>query len=244
MGGGYAEERWVLIDRIQDWFLHKNQFWLVISVSSLGAILALEAILYFASQENPAASQDSEFLVIPLLGLFVMGTFWRSLVHSVLAFSGAVLTYGGVFFLHTAQISSQLAGTYVANRLGYGIHHAGITPPDAIAERYLIVGIFALLFCIAIALRPDFFRSKNYDGLPYPVWKGSMRYGGCGRAGSARLISLAALLSYEEQHAVARYKFIVAAIDGRKYLVTPYDWIPEDSVVIRDESSNSIIGIP
>ncbi|NHI03366.1 hypothetical protein DYY67_1678 [Candidatus Nitrosotalea sp. TS] len=43
---------------------------------------------------------------------------------------------------------------------------------------------------------------------------------------------------------VTRYKYVTLAIGGMEYLVTPYEWIPENSVVIRDEKSNTIIGIP
>ncbi|MGI0088248.1 MAG: hypothetical protein ACREBI_09885 [Nitrosotalea sp.] len=39
-------------------------------------------------------------------------------------------------------------------------------------------------------------------------------------------------------------KYVTVAISCREYLVTPYEWIPENSVVIRDEKSNTIIGIP
>ncbi|MDE1830112.1 MAG: hypothetical protein KGI25_07300 [Thaumarchaeota archaeon] len=54
---------------------------------------------------------------------------------------------------------------------------------------------------------------------------------------------MSALLTYEEQHLIAKYKYVVVIISGTKYLVTPYDRVPDDSVVIRDEESNSIIGI-
>ena len=37
--------------------------------------------------------------------------------------------------------------------------------------------------------------------------------------------------------------YVALAIDGTEYLVTPYDWISENSVVIRDERSNTIIWI-
>ena len=96
---------------------------------------------------------------------------------------------------------------------------------------------------LAMALRPGFFRSKNYDGLHYPVWRHSRDRKRSGSS-TVRLFAVSAMLSHEEMHAVARYEFLVAAIDGIKYLVTPYDWIPQGSVVIRDDGTNSFIGIP
>lgn len=164
----FVKDHW-LITRIQRWFQQKNQFWLVLTTLCLGAVLALEAISVFASQANPAAWQQSEFLVIPLLGLLVLSIFWRSIIHAVLAFAGAMVTYAGIFLFHTANFVRQLDSPYVADRLGYGIMHTAHVSPNELADLYFAVGIFSLLFCIAITIKPKFFRSKNYDGLPYPV---------------------------------------------------------------------------
>lgn len=239
----YAEDRWFFIDTVQEWFECRGRFWLALSVLSLGSILVLQAVLVFATEEDPAAWRQSGAVLAPLLAVFVLSIFWRSIVHAVLAFTGAMMTFGGMFLFHTAGIVHQLDTAYVANRLGYGIKHAAVIDPNSLADRYLVVGIFALLFCLAMALRPGFFRSKNYDGLPYPVWRHSRDRGRSG-SGTVRLIAVSAMLSPEERHAVARYKFLVVAIGGRKYLATPYDWIPQGSVVIRDDGTNSFIGIP
>lgn len=239
----YAEDRWIFIDKIQGWFQHKSQFWLSLSIICLGAILVLEAISVFASQANPDAWQRAEFLMIPLLVIFIMSIFWRSIVHSVLAFTGALITiYPGAFLFHAAKLATPFEASSVADRLGYGIKHTSHVDPHMLANLHFVVGGFVLIFCLAIAIKPDFFRSKNYDGLPYPVWKGSRDCGNLQNSKNVRLIALSALLSFEERHAIARYKFVVVAIGGRKYLVTPYDWIPQNAVVIRDDSSNSIVG--
>ena len=137
----------------------------------------------------------------------------------------------------------QLVTSFVANRLGYGIRHVVSIPPDSVADRYFIVGVCMLTFCLTIAIRPNFFKPKDPDELPYPVWRHSRNFGQAQGSGLVRFIPLSALLSYEEQHFVARYKYVVLVISGTKYLVTPYDWVPEGSVVIRDKKSNSVIGI-
>ena len=241
-GSQYAEDRWLFIDKIQTWFLHKNQFWLVLSILTFGAISILQIFLIFASAANPSARQESEFLIVPILALFILSTFWRSIFHTFLSFTGSIMTYGGVFLFHSTN-STQLVTSFVANRLGYGIRHVISIPPDSIADRYFIVGMCMLAFCLAIAIRPNFFKPKDPDELPYPVWKHSRNFGQAQGSGLVRFIPLSALLSYEEQHFVARYKYVVLVISGTKYLVTPYDWVPEGSVVIRDEKSNSVIGI-
>lgn len=239
----YAEERWVFIEKIQDWFRQKNQFWLLLCILSFGTIVVLQIFLTLASGANPLARQESEFLVLPVLMVFVLSTFWRSLVHTFLSFAGASMAYGGMFLFHVSSVATQLATPYTANRLGFGIKHVAVASPAAIADRYFIVGMFALAFCLAIAIKPSFFKSKDPDYLPYPVWKYSKNYASGQKSGLVKFIPLSALLTYEEQHMIAKYKYIVLVISGTKFLVTPYDWVPHDSVVIRDEESNSIIGI-
>lgn len=208
------------------------------------SILTLQVVFIFASQANPAARQQTEFLIVPVLALFTISTFWRSLVHTFLSFTGAMITYGGMFLFHTVSATTQLVTPYVANRLGYGIKHMAVIAPNSVADKYFIVGVFVLAFCLTIAIKPNFFKSKDPDGLPYPVWKHSKNFEIIQNSGTVRLIPVSALLTFAEQHQVARYKYIALAIGGMEYLVTPYDWIPENSVVIRDERSNTIIGIP
>jgi len=50
-------ERWAFVDKIQDWFERKRQFWLVISVLTFSSVLILEAIFIFASQTNPKSDK-------------------------------------------------------------------------------------------------------------------------------------------------------------------------------------------
>ena len=242
-GSQYAEDRWYFIERIQEWFERKNQFWLLLSILSFGSVLVLQVLLNFATQTNPGARQDSEFLVVPLLSVFIMSTFWRSIIHTFLSFSGSSITYGGMFLFHAKDMASQLASVYTANRLGFGIEHIATASPSMIADRYFVVGMFALAFCLAIAIKPKFFKSKNSEELPYQVWRHSKNFRATQKAGLIGLLPLSSLLTFEEQHIIARYKYVVVAISGTKYLVTPYDWVPSDSIVIRDEESDSVIGI-
>lgn len=239
----YAEDRWFFIEKIQDWFLHRNQFWILLSILTFSSLLILQIFLILASEANPAARQQSEFLIVPMLALFILSTFWRSIVHTFLSFTGATMTYGGMFLFHITDSTTQLVVPYTANRLGYGIKHFVNISPNMVADRYFIVGMFALSFCLAIAIKPNFFKPKDPDELPYPVWKHRKNFVTSQKSGLVRFIPLSALLTYEEQHLVARYKYVILVIAGTKYLVTPYDWIPENSIVIRDEKSNSIIGV-
>lgn len=241
--GHFAEDRWAFIGKIQDWFQRKGQFWLVLSILTFSSVLVLQIIFNFASQTNPAARQQAEFLIIPVLMLFVFSIFWRNIFCTFLSFTGSMLTYGGMFLFHTVNITTQLMTPTIANRLGYGIKHIVAISPDSLADRYFIVGAFALAFCLTIAIKPNFFKPKDLQDLPYPIWRHHRDLESTGKSNATRLVPVSSLMTFAEQHLVAKYKFITIIIGGKKFLVSPYEWVPEDSTVARDTESGSIIGI-
>ena len=51
------------------------------------------------------------------------------------------------------------------------------------------------------------------------------------------------LLRFADQHLVAKYRYIQILIGGRIYFVSPDDWVPEGSNVIREKESGSLLGI-
>lgn len=238
----HTGDRWAFIESIQDWFLRNDQFWRVLSILTFSSILLLQILFIFASQVNSAARQHAEFLIIPILALFTFSIFWRNIFCTFLSFTGSMLTYGGMFFFHTSSVTKQLAAPFVANRLGYGIKHVVAISPDSVADRFFIVGVFALAFCIAIAIRPNFFKPKDSQDLPFPIWNPKRDFAGTIRH-SIRLIPILSLMTFAEQNLVAKYKYITAVIGGRKFLVSPYEWVPDDSSILRDGESGSIIGI-
>jgi len=241
----YSESRWGFIDKIQDWFNQKNYFWLIVSILTFSSILILQVIFNFAAQTNPKVREEVDFLLVPLLALFAFSAFWRGLVQTFLCLAGGLTTYAGMFLFYTRDFANQIATPFVANRLGYGIKSSVVVSPDQFAEKYFIVGIFALSFCLAMAIKPNFFKPKDSgDFLPYPVWKYKKNFEMIEGPKAVRLISLTSLLTFAEQHLVARFKFITVTIGGKKYLVSPYDWIPEGSTVVRDKESGSVLGIP
>lgn len=148
-----------------------------------------------------------------------------------------------MFFFHTINVTTQLVNPTIANRLGYGIKHVAVISPDSVADRFFIVGVFALAFCIAIAIKPNFFKPKDSQELPYPIWKHSRDLELVKRSSATELIPILSLMTFAEQNLVTKYKYITTIIGGRKFLVSPYEWIPEDSSVVRDKESGSIIGI-
>ncbi len=61
---------------------------------------------------------------------------------------------------------------------------------------------------------------------------------------TVKIIPLSALLTFAEQHLVSKFKYVITIIGGKRYLVLPYEGVPEDSVIVRDRKSGSVIGIP
>ena len=97
----------------------------------------------------------------PILALFVSSIFCRSAVQTFLSLVGTLLTYGGMFFSYGVNSSSPVVSTFIASRLGYGIKHITVITPNSDAEIYSIMGIFSLAFCLAMAIKPNYFKPKN-----------------------------------------------------------------------------------
>jgi hypothetical protein len=156
------DRRWKFINDIQDWFEKKDRLWFVTSLLAFSSILILEFMLNFASYDISSARKVS-LLLIPILAVFVFSIFWRNLFQTFLSLAGVLSTYGGIFLLYTVNSSSQLVNTHVADRLGYGIKHIAIVTitPSLVADRYFVIGIFALMFCLVLAIKPIFFETKR-----------------------------------------------------------------------------------
>ena len=137
----------------------------------------------------------------------------------------------------------QVTSSHIASRLGYGISHQ--VPVSTVAYFYFLMGIFALSVGMAVAFRPSIFRAKGTQvGLPYPVWTNDndlkLRYG----ATVVSLIPIQGLLSIAERHLIEKYGYIQVMIGVRIYFASPEDWVPENSNVVREKVSGTLLGIP
>ena len=70
-----VEPRWRFVDDIQDWFEQKSKFWLVISILTFASVLVLQVTLNHASNVNSSIIDGVDFLLIPILALFVSSIF-------------------------------------------------------------------------------------------------------------------------------------------------------------------------
>ncbi len=89
---------------------------------------------------------------------------------------------------HTVSATTQLVTPYVANRLGYGIKHMVVISPNMVTDRYFIVGVLTLAFCLAIAIKPNFFKPKDALDTEDHQWKHSEKFETIQKSGLVRLI--------------------------------------------------------
>ena len=236
-------DRWTFIDTIQDWFFTRSRFWGSISLFSFFSLIILQIIFSIASDINPRARQETDFLVLPFLSLFVFSIFWRGSIPTFLSLTGSLMTYTGMYYIQAKYFGLQNLPPTIANRLGYGIISQTHFHIDQYAQLYFLSGIFFLTLCLAISFKPSFFRARGAKYSPYPVWV-SKDSKIILNENFLRLIPVSSLLTFGEQHIAAIYKYITIMIDGTIYFVSPDDWIPYGSNIIRDKETGSLIGIP
>ena len=239
-------ERAAFIDDIQGWFGKRSRFWTLISFVCLGSIIVLQLLFMLLAGINSHIRDGMYSVLVPLLALFVVSIFWKGTTPTILSLSGVMCLYVGMFFVYAELGSLPNVPSQIASKLGYGIMHPGL-PVATVANFYFIMGIFALVLGMAAALRPSIFRAKgNPIWQSYPVWtnvdvqNAKLSFG----PRVMRLIPVQSLLSFAEQHLVAKYKFIQVSIGGKIYFVSPDEWIPESSRIIREKQTGSLLGIP
>ena len=239
-----TNERAVFIDTIQEWFRRRSKFWALISLFTLASLIALQFFLTFIVGINPLIRQGTGSFLIPLLLLFVVSIFWRGSIQTFLSLAGTLSLYVGMFYIYAKTAGLQTLTPIVTNKLGVGkiVESPSIS---SVANFYFFVGIVALILCVAIAFRPSFFKAKGTRIMPsYPVWTNENDDANFAFGANIMLIPVLGLLSFSERYLVAKYKYIVVMIGGTPYFVSPDDWVPEGSVVIRDKESGSLLGIP
>jgi hypothetical protein len=234
----------LVIDRICDWFGERSRLWMATSLFVLVAILVLQNLFSILTGAGFHIRQTADLFLIPLLVLFVLGTFWRGAVQTFLSLAGAINVYAGVFYVYAVASPFGTLPPIITNKLGVGKIVAS-SSASSLANFYFLVGMLALVFCLVISLKPSLFRARGTNGsTSYPVWTGEKDIESVFGSKSIILIPVRGLLSYGERHLVARYKYIVVRIGGKFYFVSPDEWIPESSGVVRDAESGSLLGIP
>lgn len=225
------------IDVIQEHFRQKSRFWTLMSFISLATVIVLEVFLILQSETNPDVRQGVDSILVPMLGLFVLSTFWRGSIPTFLSLAGAMSVYGGTYYVYAKAV--HVIHKYPEAKVLENINL------DSIGMFYFLVGMLSLLLSLAIGLKPSFFRAKGAQyRQPYPVWDSDDYLGSPSSLNSGQMVPVNGLLSVTERYVATKYKYIIMVIEGKTYFVSPYDWVPEGSIVVRDKESRSLLGVP
>lgn len=234
----------IFIGQIQLWFQTRNNFWKLISFSSLALIVVQQILVVLLSTINPDIRVGLYAILVPLILTYIISIFWRGSTSAILSLMGGICLYAGMFLTYSLAGFQDALPSQVANRLGYGLRHE-VPPVDTVAGFYLLMGFLALVMCMIVTFKPSVFRAKRSAiWTPYPVWNENydrLPTHGCELSS---LIHVRDLLSYKEVHMVARYKYIQILIGGKLHFVSPDDRVPYGSIVIRDKNSGLPLGIP
>jgi hypothetical protein len=236
-----VNQKGTFIDAIYEWFLPRNRFWTLVSVATFCALVMLEAFFIVVESTDPQIRQKMIPLVLSLMLTFVLSIFWRGSIQSFLSIAGTGSMYFGMVFILSTAAGHHGLQPVIASRLGVGKVMEPV-PPVPMANLYFLMGILGMALCMAISFKPSLFRIKGPQfKLPYPVWTGLEP----SKSGSsAMLIPVQGLLNPTERHLIAKYRYIVVKIGGTAYFVSPDDWVPQGSFVVRDIGSGSLLGIP
>ncbi len=224
---------------VQEWFRQRSRFWYVISLASLAFVTVLQILLILIGGTNPYLRQGIDSILIPMLALFVFSIFWRGFIPTFLSLAGAMSLYAGIFYVYSTPL---VVHKYKITTL--------ITDPQAVLYNiqilsafYFLVGLLTLFFCVAIAFKPSLFYAKGSRyKQPYPIWSRENYQESSSYVNARQLVPVSGLLSLPERYLVTHYRYILIVIGGRTYFVSPNDWVPEGSMIIRDKEG-SLLGV-
>jgi len=239
-----TNERGAFIDTIQEWFRQRSKFWTLISFVSLASLTSLQLLLILQTETSPYIRQGIDSILVTLLVLFVFSIFWRGSIPTFLSLAGAACLYAGMFYVYAKAVGFPTFSPFIIHKYPVARILESI-PVASIGNFYFMVGMFALTLSIVIALKPSFFHAKgSRSEQPYQVWASEDYPESSSSVNARQMVLVNGLLSSAEHHLVTKYKYIVMVIGGRTYFVSPDDWVPEGSSVIRDKESGSLLGVP
>lgn len=95
---------------------------------------------------------------------------------------------------------------------------------------------------LIFAYRPSLVQVQNHLPFeyPYPIWNSKTQPI---TQFSESLILTKKLLTEKERLLSCRFKYLLVSIDGKLYLVSPNEKIPQNSIVMRTRSSRTLCGI-
>lgn len=238
------DDRGVVIDNVQGWFLKRNRFWRKITILVLACLIILQISLTFLTGINSHIRLAIYPILIPLLLLFVFSIFWRNTITAFLSLAGALCLFVGMYYAYAGY---EIIQTMPSSSSSHTSMNVRLPPVATVAAFYFLMGLFSAFLCLGVAFKPSFFRARGApSGLPYPVWSiNDPTYKSDANSRVLSLIPIQSLLNFSERHLISNYKYIQVIIGGRKYFVSLDEWVPQSmTYIVRDRQSGSLVGIP
>lgn len=134
----------------------------------------------------------------------------------------------GKFHLFSETMSKQLHNLHVSK--------------DFLHLYSLFTGISCMGLGFIFAYKPSLIQVRNFVPYeyPYPIWNSKKQPI---TKFSKNLLSAKKLLTNKERMIACRFKYLLVSIDGTLYLVPPNEMIPEDAMIMRTKSGNTLCGI-
>jgi hypothetical protein len=150
--------------------------------------------------------------------------------------------------LSTILVADGVSGTENLSRMNFfwgsiseKIHHI-----ETAREFLQLYGLFTGIFCIGLgmifAYKPSLVQVKNYLPFeyPYPIWNSKQQPL---TQFSTNFVLAKSLLTNKEKMLSCRFKYLLIEVDEKMYLASPNEMIPDNTMIVRTKSGNTLCGI-
>ena len=211
--------------------------------TSLVIILAIFLLGYFTNTSHSS--------IIKYLAIITIAIFSSYLIFTLnkFGFAATLCAILGCFsILSTTLVADGVSGTESLSRMNFfwgsiseKIHHI-----ESAREFLHLYGLFTGIFCIGLgmifAYKPSLIQVKNYLPFeyPYPIWNSKQQ---SLTQFSTNFVLAKSLLTNKEKMLSCRFKYLLIEVDEKMYFASPNEMIPENTIIIRTKSGNTLCGI-
>jgi len=189
--------------------------------------------------------------IIKYLAIMTLTIFSSYLIFTLnkFGFAATLCVILGCFsILSTTLVADGVSGTENLSRMNFfwgsiseKIHHM-----ETAREFLQLYGLFTGIFCIGLgmifAYKPSLVQVKNYLPFeyPYPIWNSKQQPL---TQFSTNFVLAKSLLTNKEKMLSCRFKYLLVEVDGKMYLASPNEMIPDNTMIVRTKSGNTLCGI-
>ncbi|MFZ0556103.1 MAG: hypothetical protein WBL67_14300 [Nitrososphaeraceae archaeon] len=188
----------------------------------------------------PDSSMIPKFIIaltLVLIAIIPLPVVHKGIVPVAIAGIGLPLLYAGTVIPITALSSSSVSGN--SEEILF------------VTEGYFLLGVSMMAFSIISAYKPSLLYVKNrpkdtadMSQEEYPLWDKmddrTNHVVSIGRFDDEVNIPLKNLMTEIETYLLWRYSYVLVTIHGIRYLANPHSYVPQSSIILRDESGRMI----